>query len=193
MDFTTALEHYGTNLQNIKLEYLNGIRRFKWTKKDVPYIQKVTHYVLERSRFRNYCSSVEENVKLSRLPRAHEHGNPKTMRTIPRWCFSLSLSLSRLLVLCAANDRGKSHLRPRLRRINIIRKHVSSLYIADNAEDGFLVEEQREKVGIGIVVISDRIAKIICHVIGNYINLYITDLAYSFIHKKREERVKDFD
>jgi len=65
---------------------------------------------------------------------------------------SLSLSLSRLLALCAANDRGKSHLRPRLRRINIIRKHVSSLYIADNAEDGFLVEEQGEKVGIGIVI-----------------------------------------
>jgi len=28
-DFTTALEHYGTNLRNIKLEYLNGIHRFK--------------------------------------------------------------------------------------------------------------------------------------------------------------------
>lgn len=101
----------------------------------------------------------------------------------------LSLSFS----LSAANDRGKSHLRPRLRRINIIRKHVSSLYITDNAEDGFLVEEQGEKVGIGIVI-SDRIAKIICHVIENYINLYIADPAYSFIHKKEEERGKlDFD
>jgi len=45
---------------------------------------------------------------------------------------SLSLSLS----LRAANDRGKSHLRPRLQRINIIRKHASSPYTADNIEDG---------------------------------------------------------
>jgi len=61
-------------------------------------------------------------------------------------CSCVSLSLSRLstcllslslsLSLRAANDRGKSHLRPRLQRINIIRKHASSPYTADNIEDG---------------------------------------------------------
>lgn len=58
---------------------------------------------------------------------------------------------------------------------------------------GFLSKRQGEKVGIGIVI-SDRIAKITCQVIGNY--LYIADSAYSFIHKKGEERETgklDFD
>lgn len=107
---------------------------------------KITHSVTKRSSF-------TFTVLFFRREK-HEASWISSCTTIqrPRGQFrgvSLSLSLPATLLspslrVCAANDRGKSHLRPRLGQINIIRKHASSLYVPRiTPKTGFLSNPTR--------------------------------------------------
>lgn len=83
-----------------------------------PVIENIVSFVGKKKiNYMYIISPVEGSTGLPGLTtRAHKH------MTIRRPCRQF-----RGVTLSGANDRGKSHLRPRLPRINIIRKHANSL------------------------------------------------------------------